>query len=92
MIFATIVTTEEELQQIVQLSYQNQKTSISEEEKNKEGFISWNYSLELLQKMQALHPNVIVKDGNKVVGYALVALKETRHFHGTSTISRGSQI
>lgn len=78
---ATIVTTEEELEQIVQLSYQNKKESISEDEKTSQGFVSWNYSMELLKKMHALHPNVIVKDGSRVVGYALVALKEARHFH-----------
>ncbi|HXL57781.1 MAG TPA: GNAT family N-acetyltransferase [Chitinophagaceae bacterium] len=78
---ATIVTTNEELQQIIQLSHQNLRTKISEEEKTSEGFVSWNYSIELLQKMHTLHPNVIVKDGNIIAGYAMVALKEARHFH-----------
>ena len=35
----TIVTTGEELQQIVQLSQKNIRTNISEEEKNEQGFI-----------------------------------------------------
>ncbi len=78
---ATIVTTDEELKQIVELSHQNQKANISEEDVDKEGFTSWSYSLDLLQKMHGLHPNVIVKDGDKVVGYAMVALKEARGFH-----------
>ncbi len=78
---ATIVTTNEELYQIIQLSHQNLRTKISEEEKNFQGFVSWNYSLELLQKMNAQYPHVIVKDGNKIAGYALVALKEARYFH-----------
>ena len=78
---ATIVTAEEELLQIVDLSRQNQKINITEDEINKEGFTSWSYSLELLQKMHKLHPSVIVKDGDKVVGYALVAFKEARNFH-----------
>src|SRR6476659_854349 len=78
---ATVVTTNEELQQIIQLSYQNLRTKISEEEKNSQGFVSWNYSFELLQKMNAQYPHVVVKDNNKVIGYALVALKEARDFH-----------
>ena len=78
---ATVVTTQEELQQIIELSDKNLRTKISVEEKKSEGFVSWNYSLELLQKMNAQYPHVIVKDNNKVVGYALVALKEARHFH-----------
>jgi ribosomal protein S18 acetylase RimI-like enzyme len=77
----TIVTVEEELQQIIQLSHQNLRTKILEEEKKSQGFVTWNYSLELLQKMHTLHPNVIVKDGNIVAGYAMVALKEARYFH-----------
>ena len=78
---STIVTTQKELQQIIQLSHQNQRTQISEEEKKSEGFITWNYSFQLLEKMNAQHPHVIIKDENKVVGYALVAFKEARHFH-----------
>jgi ribosomal protein S18 acetylase RimI-like enzyme len=77
----TIVTTDEELQQIIKLSSQNLRTKISENEKASQGFVTWDYSLELLQKMNAQHPHVIVKDENKVIGYALVALKEARHFH-----------
>jgi ribosomal protein S18 acetylase RimI-like enzyme len=78
---ATVVTTNGELEQIIQLSHQNLRTKISEEEKNSEGFVSWNYSLELLQKMNAQCPHVIVKDDGKVIGYALVALKEAKDFH-----------
>jgi ribosomal protein S18 acetylase RimI-like enzyme len=78
---ATIVTKNEELQQIVQLSDSNNRTRISEQEKKSEGFVSWNYSFDLLKKMNEQYPHVIVKDNNKVVGYALVALKEAIHFH-----------
>lgn len=78
---ATIVTTEDELEQIVQLSKQNKKENISTAERNEQGFISWDYSLELLKQMHELHPNIIAKDGDRVVGYAMVALKDARHFH-----------
>jgi len=78
---ATVVTTNEELQEIIQLSYQNLRTKISEEEKKSQGFVSWNYSFELLHKLNAQHPHVIVTDNDKVIGYALVALKEARNFH-----------
>jgi len=78
---ATIVTTNEELQQIVRLSEQNIRTKLSQEEKQSQGFVSWPYSFDLLQKMNEQAPHVIVKVENKVAGYALVALKEARHFH-----------
>lgn len=81
MMVATISTTGEELQQISVLSGQNHRSVLDEEEKTAQGFITWRYSADLLHKMNELHPQVIVKDNVKVVGYALVALKEARHFH-----------
>src|SRR5436305_1769286 len=78
---ATVVTNNEELQEIIQLSYQNLRAKISEEEKKSQGFVSWNYSFELLHKLNVQHPHVIVKDNDKVIGYALVALREARSFH-----------
>lgn len=78
---ATIVTTNEELDQIVELSYLNQRLNVSEEEKVKEGFISWQYSYQLLKNMQDQCPHIIVKDEDKLAGYALVALKEAAAFH-----------
>lgn len=78
---ATIVTTNDELQQIVTLSHINQRENVSEAEKIKQGFISWEYSYELLKQMQDHCPHIIVKDGAKLAGYALVAMKEAKTFH-----------
>ena len=90
MLFATTVTTSEELQQIYDLSFQNLRTNISKEETEKEGFTSWQYSLELLQQLHSLQPSVIVKDDEKVIAYALVALMESRVFHkDLETFMRG---
>ncbi len=77
----TMVTTGEELEQIVQLSQKNIRTNISEEEKSEQGFITWNYSFELLEQMNAQHPHIIVKDEDVVIGYALVALRDASRFH-----------
>jgi hypothetical protein len=65
---ATIVTTEEELQQILSLSHLNIRNNISATEQVSEGFITWNYSYELLRKMQDLHPHIIIKEDDKVLG------------------------
>jgi ribosomal protein S18 acetylase RimI-like enzyme len=78
---ATIVTTDDELRQIVELSAINHRNNVSAFEKEKEGFISWQYSYELLHKMHQQQPHVIVKDGERLAGYALVALKEAKVFH-----------
>lgn len=81
MLVATQVTTEEELQQIHALNQQNLKQNISAEERAQEGFVSWLYSLDLLKQMHQLAPSIIVKDNDKVVGYALTTLPEARVFH-----------
>ncbi len=81
MLEVTVVTTEDELAQIHQLNQLNIKQNLSEKEKEEEGFVSWLYSIDLLQDMHKLAPSVIVKDNDKVIGYALVTLKEASEFH-----------
>lgn len=78
---ATIVSTEPEIDQIIELSLNNSKETITTQEKEKEGFISWNYSPTLLRQMHQLSPSVIIKDSNVLAGYALVAFKEASLFH-----------
>jgi L-amino acid N-acyltransferase YncA len=81
MLYTTVVRTTDELEQIRKLNQQNLRQSLSAEEMEKEGFVSWAYSLELLQNMHKLAPSIIVKDDEKVVGYALVMPKEASVFH-----------
>lgn len=78
---ATIVTTEPEIDQIIQLSLYNSKEALTTQEKEKEGFISWYYTSDLLRQMHQLSPSVIIKDGNILAGYALVAFREAAQFH-----------
>ena len=78
---ATIVTTEKELSQIIELSRQNAKSAVSAEDKISQGFISWTYTPDLLRQLHILQPSVIVKDGDNLAGYALVAIKESAAFH-----------
>jgi ribosomal protein S18 acetylase RimI-like enzyme len=81
MLKAAIVTTEEELLQIHQLNLLNLKTNLDAAEQAAEGFVTWLYSFELLQKLHQLAPSIIVKDEEKVAGYALTTLKEASAFH-----------
>lgn len=81
MLLATTVSTQKELEQIQQLNRQNLKQSLSAEEIEQEGFLSWFYSLELLQQLHRLAPSIVVKDNDDVIGYALVTLKEACDFH-----------
>lgn len=81
MLKATIVTTEDELQQIHHLNQQNLKQNLDKEAQKLEGFVTWLYSLDLLKEMHQLSPSIIVKEEKKITGYALTALKESKAFH-----------
>jgi GNAT superfamily N-acetyltransferase len=81
MIYSAIVTSTDELKQILQLQQQNLKQHISEEEKKSQGFVTMSFTLPMLQAMHELAPSVIVKDDDKVVAYAIVFLKEGRHLY-----------
>ncbi len=65
-----------ELVQIAALSKENLRNDLSAEEKQSHGFITWEYTLPLLEELHTIAPAVIVKYGDEVVGYALTAFKE----------------
>src|SRR5690349_20141605 len=81
MLTTTTVSNQNELEQIHQLNLKNLKANVSEEEQEQEGFVTWAYPLDLLEKVNNLAPSVIVKDGDAVVAYALTLLPEARGFH-----------
>ncbi|RFS21916.1 GNAT family N-acetyltransferase [Chitinophaga silvatica] len=68
----TIVGNESELLQIAALSSANNIKTLTAEEKAKDGFVTWSYDFEVLQQLHQITPSIIVKDGDLVVGYALV--------------------
>lgn len=81
MLYATTVSSDDDLLQIHQLNQDNLKQNLSQHEKQTEGFVSWLYSFQLLKKMHQLAPSVIVKDEHTLAGYALSTLKESAVFH-----------
>lgn len=81
MLYVTEVSTKEELIEINNLNRQNLKPNLSKQEQEKQGFVSWPYSVTLLQQMHAIAPGIIVKDDDKVVGYALVTPLAAAGFH-----------
>ena len=81
MLYATEVSSEDELLQIHALNRENLKGNLSMQEQEEQGFVTWLYPFALLQQMHALAPSVIVKDEEKVVGYALVTPMEAGTFH-----------
>ena len=81
MLNATIVTSENELLEIHRLNKENLKSNLDTETRKQEGFVSWLYPLELLKQMHKLAPSIIVKDEERITGYALTTLKESSAFH-----------
>ena len=78
MLRSTLVSTTEELQQILQLQKENHIRHIGETDMQSQGFVTMRHTLGILQQMHNLAPSVIIKDSNKVVAYALTMLRECR--------------
>jgi GNAT superfamily N-acetyltransferase len=81
MIEICLVQQESDLEQVYQLNLQNLKGNISATEAKQEGFVTWLYSPQLLLQMHRLAPSLVAKEGDQVVGYALVTPKEASAFH-----------
>lgn len=65
-----------ELNQILELQKDNYPTSVSEEERIKEGFVTVRHDFELLKMMNNKCPHILAMHNEKVIGYALCMLKE----------------
>ncbi len=69
-------STTEELNQILKLQEQNLRHLVSDEIKEKEGFVTLQHDFSMLKKMNDACAHCIVKHKGKVVGYALSMLKK----------------
>lgn len=78
MLTATIVSNEQELIQILHLQESNLVTKIDDTEKKEQGFVTVHHTLDVLKQMHDLAPSIIVKDGDRMAGYALVMMRECR--------------
>ena len=77
----TRVSSPSEIIGIKDLQALNLKQNITAEEAMDQGFLTAAYTIEYLEEMNAVSPSIIAKDGDKVVGYALVATKDIRKGH-----------
>lgn len=75
----TFAKTIRDLNQILSLQSANLKKKISKGQAAKEGFVTLEHDLDLLQKLNTPYPHAIAKADGKVVAYALVMLKEMRN-------------
>lgn len=65
-----------DLKQILQLQQQNFRSSISADEASAQGFVTLSHTLEDLELMNQPHPHIVVKDGDRVVAFALFMMPE----------------
>lgn len=71
----TQAKTADELHQMLALQAANLPQNISVEEAKSQGFVTVQHDFELLETMNQPFSHIIAKDGDKVVGYALVMLR-----------------
>lgn len=78
MVEAGVVQDERELQQILDLQRTNLSRNLSPEEIRTQGFVTVEHTLDVLKRMHALAPSIVARNGEHLVGYALVMPVECR--------------
>lgn len=81
MITLQLVKAKEEMKGVLALQQANLRKNITQEEAETQGFLMAEYDLDFLELLNQKSPGIIAKDGEKVVGYSLVALPETARQH-----------
>lgn len=81
MITLQLVKSQEEMKGVLALQQANLRKNITQEEAETQGFLMAEYDLDFLELLNQKSPGIIAKDGEKVVGYSLVALPETARQH-----------
>lgn len=72
------VRDDDDLRGILALQQENVAAGISAEEARSQGFVTVQHTLEILRAMHAQEPSIVARDDGRVVGYALVAMREAR--------------
>ncbi|MCR9290679.1 GNAT family N-acetyltransferase [Saprospiraceae bacterium] len=75
MITYGVANSQKDLEQILHLQQINLPTNISNLEAEKEGFVTVEHDLNLLNEMNEPYPHIVARENEKVVGYALVMLR-----------------
>ncbi|HYG37501.1 MAG TPA: GNAT family N-acetyltransferase [Cytophagales bacterium] len=71
-----LARTDEDLEQILNLQKINHVENLTSLEKEVNGFVTVKHDIELLTKMNNTAPQIIAKENDTVVGYALVMFEE----------------
>jgi len=79
MIRYNTAQTDDDLNRILQLQRTNHPTAISKEEAIDQGFVTVAHDLPLLQRLNEPYPHIVARDGENIIGYALVMLENWRN-------------
>lgn len=79
MVVTKLADREEELKGILDLQSANLRRNLDEESAAQEGFLTAEYDLDYLRRMNDCERSAIAVDGQRVVGYALAATQSIRH-------------
>ena len=72
------VRSRRELEQILALQRENLAPTLSPEEVRAQGFLTVEHDLATLERMHALAPSIVARDGERLAGYALAMPVEAR--------------
>ena len=75
MIEYSTVTTEKELQQILNLQRKNLENALVKEDVQSQGFVTVRHDFAILSAMNTPYPHIIAKEEEELVGYTLVMLR-----------------
>ena len=70
--------TSADLMGILDLQSRNHADQLTCEEIEQEGFVTLHHTEQLLEKMNTPYPHILAKDGDQVVGFALVLLRNLK--------------
>ncbi|UJR23069.1 hypothetical protein I4U23_026093 [Adineta vaga] len=77
MISISVVASEEDVLTIKALQHDNLRRNISIEKQNADGFVTNEYDVKFLRKINQISPSIIAKDStSKLVSYSLTVLPE----------------
>ena len=79
MIEFKLTSTKKDLEEILALQQKNLPQHISSKEKQKEGFVTAEHTLEVLHEMHKEHPHIIATHNTEIIGYALCMGKEFKN-------------
>jgi GNAT superfamily N-acetyltransferase len=73
-VLITTIQSDEDIRQLLDLQQANLSSVVSADTAADQGFVTVRHNFDLLRSMNEAIPQVIAKDGDRVVGYALVML------------------